>query len=189
MVSAGRPDMSSFAARDCDRVDLAQVPIFRLGRLTVAPAIRQISHDDGRRQILQHRVMQVLVALAAADGAIVTRDALVQSCWDGRVVGDDAVNRILSRLRAVSNEIGAGSFRIQTVTRIGYALLVHGSRDAGAPYAGGPVRPALRQTSRRVFLAAGSTATLGALAMFAWGGWRRGLAREATPADVQMLME
>ena len=35
-------------------------------------------------------------------GAIVTRDELTMSCWDGRVVGEDAINRILSRLRTVA---------------------------------------------------------------------------------------
>ena len=43
--------------------------------------------------------MQVLVALAAADGAIVGRDDLTRRCWEGRVVGEDAINRVISRLR------------------------------------------------------------------------------------------
>ena len=45
------------------------------------------------------------------------------SCWDGRVVGEDAINRILSRLRAAASGIGAGSFRTETITRVGYRLL------------------------------------------------------------------
>jgi DNA-binding winged helix-turn-helix (wHTH) protein len=109
-----------------ERVDLAHVPSFRLGRLVVTPAVHQVKRDDGAEEVLQHRVMQVLVALARADGAIVTRDELTTSCWDGRVVGEDAINRILSRLRSVASGIGAGSFRIETVTRVGYRLLREG---------------------------------------------------------------
>ena len=182
--------MSSVTARAYDRVDLAHVPSFRLGRLTVSPAIRQISHDDGRRQIVQHRVMQVLVALAQADGAIVTRHELIERCWDGRIVGEDAINRILSRLRGVANGIGAASFRIGTVTRIGYALLVHGRHDDLSHAGGHPtlVPPAAGQPSRRAFLAAGFTAALGALSAVAWEGWRRAPMRGATLADVQPLM-
>ena len=43
--------------------------------------------------------MQALVALARADGEIVTRDELIQSCWDGRIVGEDAIDRVIARLR------------------------------------------------------------------------------------------
>jgi len=170
-----------------DRVDLAHAPLFRLGRLTISPGIREIVHDDGRREILQHRVMQVLVALARADGAIVTRHELTERCWDGRVVGEDAINRILSRLRAVANGIGAGSFRIQTVTRVGYRLLAYHRHPADPA-----VRPAPRADrlpSRRLVLAGGCAAALGALGTFAWQKRGSGVAEEAARADVQPYME
>src|SRR4051812_23520697 len=134
--------MPSSCAPDCDRVDLAHEEAFRLGSLTIFPAIREIVHDDGRRQILQHRVMQVLVALSRAGGSIVTRHELTQSCWDGRVVGEDAINRILSRLRDVGRTIGAGSFRIQTVTRVGYRLLLDHAYPVGRPQGAGWAPPA-----------------------------------------------
>jgi len=126
-----------------ERVDLAHVPSFRLGRLVVHPAVHQLKRDDGAEDVLQHRVMQVLVALARADGAIVTRDELTMSCWDGRVVGEDAINRILSRLRAQAKGIGAGSFRIETVTQVGYRLLREGQEAPEAAAAARPNRRAL----------------------------------------------
>ena len=104
------------------RVDLAREPSFALGRLTVVPSRRELVRDDGTREVIEHRVMQVLVALSKANGAIVTRDELVLSCWDGRVVGDDAINRVIGRLRKAADGIGAGSFRVETVTRIGHRL-------------------------------------------------------------------
>jgi DNA-binding winged helix-turn-helix (wHTH) protein/tetratricopeptide (TPR) repeat protein len=175
-----------------ERVDLAHAPRFRLGRLTICPAVRELGHDDGRREILQHRVMQVLVALARADGAIVTRHELTQSCWDGRVVGEDAINRILSRLRAVGNGIGAGSFRIQTITRVGYRLIVDDRHHVDPGHAALPAAPtpsADRHPSRRFVLAAGGAAALGALGTVAWQSWRRGLTNEATRAGVQPMMQ
>ena len=39
-------------------------------------ALRQVRHDDGRDPILEPRVMQVLLALLHADGAILSRDGL-----------------------------------------------------------------------------------------------------------------
>jgi hypothetical protein len=47
-------------------VDLAHVPSFGLGRLPVLPALHQLVRDDDKTEILQHRVMQALIALARA---------------------------------------------------------------------------------------------------------------------------
>jgi tetratricopeptide (TPR) repeat protein len=76
--------------------------------------------------------MQVLVALVRSEGAIVTRDELILSCWDGRVVGEDAIHRVLSRLRKVANGIGAGSIGIETITKIGYRLTSNGQAELAA---------------------------------------------------------
>lgn len=66
--------------------------------------------------------MQLLVALHRAGGAVVSKDDLLQSCWEGRVVGEDAINRVVSRLRGVAKEAG-GQFRIETITKVGYRLI------------------------------------------------------------------
>ena len=70
--------------------------------------------------------MQVLVALFRA-GAIVTREELTQRCWDGRVVGDDSINRVLSRIRHIAADFGQGSFSVETITKVGYRLNVAGA--------------------------------------------------------------
>jgi DNA-binding winged helix-turn-helix (wHTH) protein/tetratricopeptide (TPR) repeat protein len=105
-------------------VELAHEPPFRLGILEVEPATRQLKAAD-RSETIEPRVMQVLVALYRA-GGIVTRDELTQRCWAGRVVGDDAINRVLSRLRHIGADIGGGSFSIETITKVGYKLTVDG---------------------------------------------------------------
>lgn len=43
--------------------------------------------------------MQVLVALADAAGAVVSRDSLLASCWAGLVVGDSADGSLRCRQR------------------------------------------------------------------------------------------
>jgi DNA-binding winged helix-turn-helix (wHTH) protein len=102
-------------------IDLACEPPFELGDLRVIPGLREIVAAGGNRRTLEPRVMQVLVALARADGAIVSRDELVRTCWNGTVVGDDAVNRPISLLRRLAEEHGA--FRIETIPRVGYRLI------------------------------------------------------------------
>jgi DNA-binding winged helix-turn-helix (wHTH) protein len=99
------------------RVVLAHEPAVRLGPLTIAPALRQIIHADGRDEIVEPKVMEVLVVLLRARGRILTRDELCAAAWDGRIVGDDAINRALSRLRRLGEGIGAGVFAI---TKAGY---------------------------------------------------------------------
>ena len=91
-------------------IDLAHEPGFTLGGIRVRPGLRQLVRDsDGAEEMVEPRVMQVLVALARAKGAIVTRDELIRDCWEGRVVGEDAINRALSRVRRLSEGIAAGA--------------------------------------------------------------------------------
>lgn len=70
--------------------------------------------------------MQMLVALAQAEGAVVTSDELIQRCWDGRIVGENAIHRVISRVRHVAATLGNGSFRIETIAKVGYRLIVEG---------------------------------------------------------------
>jgi Tol biopolymer transport system component/DNA-binding winged helix-turn-helix (wHTH) protein len=101
-------------------VNLAREADFRLGALLVRPSLREIS-VGACPQTLEPRVMQVLVALARMDGRVVSRDELIEACWGGRIVGEDAINRCIGRLRRLSETI-EDSFAIDTVARVGYRL-------------------------------------------------------------------
>ncbi len=116
-----------------ERINLAREAPARLGALAIEPALRRIANDDGREAVLEPRVMQVLVALVRAEGRIVSRDELAASCWHGVVVGEDALNRVIGRLRRVLEALGGdGDFQLETITRVGYRLL--------APNAAAPAR-------------------------------------------------
>lgn len=174
------------------RVELAHERDFILGRLTVLPSRREVVRDDGEREVIEHRVMQVLVALSRAAGGIVTRDELTMLCWDGRVVGEDAIHRVISHLRKLANGIGAGSFEIETITKIGYRLTSDGNGPAEAggvrlqePLAGDRPAPAGR-TSRRNLLA--GVAAAGVLGVAGVAAYRR-LSRPSVPPEVEQLME
>lgn len=101
-------------------IDLAQERDFRLDGLSVIPSAREII-QGGMRETLEPRVMQVLVALVRADGTVVSRDELIQSCWEGRVVGEDSINRVIWRLRKLANGTPP-PFVIETIPRVGYRL-------------------------------------------------------------------
>ena len=68
--------------------------------------------------------MQVLVALAHAHGEVRSRDDLIFCCWDGTIVGDDAINRVIGKIRHIALQEGAG-FKVETLPRIGYRLILH----------------------------------------------------------------
>jgi DNA-binding winged helix-turn-helix (wHTH) protein len=75
------------------------------------------------RVTVEPRVMQVLVALIDAGGAVTSRDALLASCWAGLVVGDDALHRAVAGARRALRDAGASNLAIETIPRVGYRLV------------------------------------------------------------------
>ena len=100
-------------------IDLALEPAFALAGLEVRPASLEVQAGE-RREQLEPRIMQVLVALAGRRGEVVSRDELIQRCWGGRMVGDDSINRCIFRLRKLAESLGG--FEIVTVARVGFRL-------------------------------------------------------------------
>jgi len=101
------------------QIVLVQETDFNLGRLIVCPSKRLVIAGE-ERELLQPRIMQVLVALARRRGEVVSRDELMASCWGGFAVSDDAIHRCIARIRRLSEAYGG--FRLETVPRIGYQL-------------------------------------------------------------------
>ena len=104
-------------------VPLAHVAAFHLGPLTVEPARRRMIATDGSAEMLEPLVLQVLIALVSAQGRTLSRDDLIGACWDGRIVSDDAINRVMSKLRRVLTELAGDRVWIETVTKVGYRLI------------------------------------------------------------------
>ena len=117
-------------------IELAHVLDFSLGAIRVRPSIREVERA-GKTETLEPRVMKVLVALTDAGGAVVSRDDLIARCWEGRIVGEDAINRAVGRLRRFLEDRGGGAFTIETIPRVGYRLkadvtLAADAQDAAA---------------------------------------------------------
>ena len=148
-------------------VVLAHSPTFRIGAVEVRPATRELIGPHGR-EVIEPRVMQVLVALHDAGGEILSRDDLVALCWDGRAVSEDAINRVLSKLRKLAEGVGAGSFGIETITKVGYRLVV---RDGVAVAPAPPLTGRGVRLGRRALLAGGGALLVaaGAAGWFALG--------------------
>ncbi len=140
---------------ECPAIDLAAIPAFALGPLRIDPPLREVAGPHGRES-LEPRVMMVLVALAEADGRTVSRDMLIARCWGGLAVSDDAINRVIGRLRKLAETSGA--FAIETVTRVGYRLTP--AAAAAAPPGPRQEAGAAPGVPRRLLLAGGLGATV-----------------------------
>lgn len=112
--------MDATAAVSPIAVDLGSEQPFSVGRANIEPLSRQATFD-GQSERLQPQNLKVLISLARNRGRIVTRDQLIDQCWDGRFVGDDVLNRAISNLRQFAER--AGGFSIETVPRSGYRLI------------------------------------------------------------------
>lgn len=100
-------------------IDLPSTGEFVLGQTRVQPSSCELSNAE-KTVSLEPRVMQVLVYLTRRRGETVTRDDLIAACWSGVVVGEDAIQRCIGRLRRAAELVGG--FEIQTLNRLGYRL-------------------------------------------------------------------
>lgn len=118
-------------ARRALAIDLESEPPFRVGGAAIDPVSRNAEYPGGNER-LQPQTLKVLIALARRRNEVVTRSELVDSCWDGRVVGDDVINRSIQLLRQFAER--AGGISIETVPKTGYRLIETGSGRKRWPY-------------------------------------------------------
>jgi DNA-binding winged helix-turn-helix (wHTH) protein/tetratricopeptide (TPR) repeat protein len=173
-------------------INLAHIAPFRLGNVDVHPATRQLLRE-GASETIEPRVMQVLVALAQANGAVVTRDELTDLCWEGRIVSENAINRVISRVRQIASDFACGSFELETITKVGYRIVPTAPGAAEAPD-GEPLPPQEQgpgsdatRISRRGLIGAGVVGCL-ALAGGGYWVWAEGR-RHQPPAEARALYE
>jgi DNA-binding winged helix-turn-helix (wHTH) protein/tetratricopeptide (TPR) repeat protein len=105
------------------RINLGNEPDFDLGPMRINPAECAVL-QAGQRSEVQPRMMQVLVVLASAGQVVVTRERLIERCWNGRIIGDDSLNRCIAGLRRLAEQFDPVPFAIETMPRVGYRLSV-----------------------------------------------------------------
>ena len=80
---------------------------------------------DGEPVQLHSRALDILCALAAAKGQVVSKDDLMARLWPGRIVGEGNIHVYVSGLRKALDEHGGGHSYIVTVPGRGYRLAVN----------------------------------------------------------------
>src|SRR5690349_14227744 len=101
-------------------IELSSEPPLRVGGATIDPVSREAVSTAGTER-LQPQNLKVLIVLARQKGEVVTREKLIDLCWDGRIVGEDVINHSISVLRTFAARVGG--FTIETVPKAGYRLV------------------------------------------------------------------
>jgi TolB-like protein/DNA-binding winged helix-turn-helix (wHTH) protein/tetratricopeptide (TPR) repeat protein len=96
---------------------------FMLGPWHVQPTLRLITGPDGTVH-LEPKVMDVLVLLAERAGQVVTREQFVERVWHDRIVSDEVLSRCISLLRTQLHDNPREPRFIQTVSKLGYRLVM-----------------------------------------------------------------
>ena len=114
-------DHSTPDATGVQSIDLARESDFDLGSLRIRPARCEVG-SNGVTETVQRRVMQVLVALVQARGSVVSQEVLINLCWRGLSVSDDAIVRCISKLRKLAAAYPDAPYAIETIPGVGYRL-------------------------------------------------------------------
>ena len=107
-----------------DAVILADTLPIRFADIEIIPELREI-RANGRAILAEPKVLQVLVVLLQRGGGVVSRDELARRCWNGRIVGEDALNRTIAKLRHLATAQLSGAFDVQTVRGVGFRIPGH----------------------------------------------------------------
>jgi DNA-binding winged helix-turn-helix (wHTH) protein/TolB-like protein/Tfp pilus assembly protein PilF len=114
------------APRIRDRAALE--PPLRVGDWRIDPAANELVRN-GTTVRVEPKAMAVLIALADADGRVVSREELLAAVWAGVVVGDEVLTQTIIKLRrALGDNPRAPSF-IETISKRGYRLIAPLQRD------------------------------------------------------------
>lgn len=109
---------------------------------------------------IEPKAMEVLMALAARAGQVVSREELLAAVWPDVIVGDEALTQSIIKLRRALGDNPRAPSYIETISKRGYRLIAPVRQGGDAPAV-----PARRRGPSRT-LAAGALVALVAVAAY-----------------------
>lgn len=100
-------------------VKLAACAPVKLGSLLIRPDALEVESLE-KTISLEPRCMKVLVVFCQHIGSTVSREHLIDQCWEGRIITDGALNRCVAQVRKVLALDPA--LTLDTVPSVGYRL-------------------------------------------------------------------
>ncbi|MCF6442275.1 winged helix-turn-helix domain-containing protein [Pseudoalteromonas luteoviolacea] len=95
---------------------------WQIGEIKFCDKTLTISFDDKEIQ-LEPMVSEVLRFFCLNPQILVSRDELIEQVWQGRIVTDNAVNRVITKLRKALNDDPRKPFFIVTYPKKGYQFI------------------------------------------------------------------
>jgi DNA-binding winged helix-turn-helix (wHTH) protein/TolB-like protein/cytochrome c-type biogenesis protein CcmH/NrfG len=129
----------------------------RIGEWWADPTTNELRRA-GETVRIEPKAMEVLMALAARAGQVVSREALLAEVWPGVVVGDEALTQSIIKLRRALSDNPRSPACIETISKRGYRLI--------APVGGEPA-PLPRRPGGWMW-AGGALALAVALSVYFW---------------------
>lgn len=99
---------------------LTDPPVLQSGDLCVCPGLGQLTNSDNATVRLGPVNMKVLAALLDRAGQVVSRSELFEAVWGNQVVGEDALTRCISDIRAELKKLSGRDDLIETLPKRGY---------------------------------------------------------------------
>ena len=149
-----------------------------IGDFTLDRATGELSRG-GEIVILQPSTLAVLGCLVDHAGQVVSSEALIDTVWPDRIVGDDAVHRRIADLRKQFGDDARQPRYVETLARRGYRLI--------APVAGPSERPA--STPRAPWVAALTACLLLAFGTYLYVDHRSSVEQQAQLRMIASLVE
>jgi len=95
--------------------------VFTVGEFTIEKELNTLSHN-GKRQVVEPKVMALLYYLACHANEVISRDKLMEDVWRSQV-SEGAVNRVVGLLRKALSDNADSPRYIQTIAKKGYRLI------------------------------------------------------------------
>jgi DNA-binding winged helix-turn-helix (wHTH) protein/tetratricopeptide (TPR) repeat protein len=95
---------------------------FLFGDWAVEPAANRLAQSDQARQV-EPRAMDVLVALCARPGEVLSAEDLLLQCWGDTPLGDNPVHKTIAQLRRALGDSATEPRYIETIRKRGYRAL------------------------------------------------------------------
>jgi DNA-binding winged helix-turn-helix (wHTH) protein/TolB-like protein len=102
--------------------------MFKFGPYILDPAVIRLS-KNGIEIELEPQLFNTLLHLIKMRDRVVTKDELLEKVWNGRVVSDHVITRVIYELRKILDDKSGEYSHIRTVRRKGYQFIVDVTED------------------------------------------------------------
>ena len=101
---------------------MAPTTDFQVNDWRVSPRLNRLFRGNDARHV-EPKAMDLLVFLAQDPGRVVSKEEIIETVWEGRIIADSALSRVIADLRrALEDDVHDPKY-IETIPKRGYRLI------------------------------------------------------------------